>query len=246
MSSPAWDHPFVAALRLATCPVVMEVKCHDGEGVDLMGGRAPTEVVAGYEDAGAPCVSVVTGRWFGGSLAMLEDVRRTTSLPLLQKDFLTTGRHLRRAAELGVDAVLLTAALLTRPILTDLIEEAVQLRLMPFVETMNVAEIASVVPADACVVAVNNKDIRRREIGLSDPDRSIAHLPALQAAGAGCTVSASGVDSPAHAAHLIEAGFDGVLVGRSVLVSGDATAWAEQVRRHRTSIRRGRTPQAVR
>lgn len=235
MSSTAWSHPFVEALRAASCPVVMEVKRHDGEGVDLMGGRTPADVAATYQAAGAPCLSVVTGRWFGGSTAMLEEVRAATSLPVLQKDFLTSGRHLRRAADLGVDAVLLTAALLTRAMLTDLIEEARQLGLMPFVETMNAAEIASVAHAGSCVVAVNNKDIRRREIGLSDPDRSLGHLPALRAAGAGCTVSASGVASPAQAAQLIGAGFDAVLVGRSVLLSGDPTAWADEVRRRRGS-----------
>ena len=237
MSSPAPSRRqtdrFVTSLRAAPLPVIMEVKRHDGHGADLLAGRTATEVVAEYEAAGAPCLSVVTGHWFGGSLAMLEEVRAATSLPLLQKDFLTSSRHLRRAADLGVDAVLLTAALLARSTISELVDEALGLGLLPFVETSNEAEIAAVPQPAACIIAVNNKDISRREAGPADHDRSLTLLPCLEAAGAGCTVSASGVDSPARAAELIGSGFDGVLVGRSVLLSGDAVGWADAARQHR-------------
>ena len=58
--------PFVDALLAARLPLIMEVKRRTGEGEELMGERTIPELVAEYTAAGAPCISVVTGRWFGG------------------------------------------------------------------------------------------------------------------------------------------------------------------------------------
>jgi indole-3-glycerol phosphate synthase len=74
---------FIDALTGARLPIIMEVKRSDGEGAELMGERTIAEIVSQYMAVGAPCISVVTGRWFGGNDAMLEEVARLTDLPLL-------------------------------------------------------------------------------------------------------------------------------------------------------------------
>lgn len=89
--------PFLEALLASPTPVVMEVKRRDAHGYDMLGGRTPAAIVAAYESAGAPCVSVVTGRWFGGSPALLRDVAALTALPILQKDFITRKDQIRTA-----------------------------------------------------------------------------------------------------------------------------------------------------
>ena len=92
----------------------MEVKRQDGNGVDLMGERTIPEIVAEYVAAGAPCISVVTGRWFGGDDEMLRECGELTDLPLLQKDFITRESQIVAAKELGASAILLTAQLLPK------------------------------------------------------------------------------------------------------------------------------------
>ena len=87
---------FIDALLASHLPVIMEVKRQDGDGVALMGERTIPEIVAEYVAAGAPCISVVTGRWFGGTEQMLRDVAELTDLPLLQKDFITREKPDRR------------------------------------------------------------------------------------------------------------------------------------------------------
>ncbi|MFE6743003.1 hypothetical protein [Streptomyces tubercidicus] len=54
-------------------------------GRDLFGGRSVQDIVAGYEDAGAPCLSVVTGRWFGGTLALLHEVAQPPKSPCCKR-----------------------------------------------------------------------------------------------------------------------------------------------------------------
>jgi indole-3-glycerol phosphate synthase len=224
---------FGTALRFAPRPVIMEVKCRDADGRDLLGGRTVAEIVAGYEAAGAPCVSVVTGRWFGGTERLLAEVASLTSLPLLRKDFVTSRGQLRRSRELGARAVLLTARLLTAGTLEWLTAEALELGLTPFVEVAGAAEAAAVRYGDHCVVAVNNKDIAMAERGAGDLAGGLAQLPAVRETGTRYAVSASGIDGPRTAAGLLDAGFDGLLIGTGLLTADSLPEWCAALDRAR-------------
>jgi indole-3-glycerol phosphate synthase len=229
---------FVEALAGAPRPVVMELKARSSAGEDLFQGRSAGELVARYEEAGAPCLSVVTGRWFGGTADLLAEVTAATALPVLQKDFLTNAGQLRRARDLGASAVLLTATLLPGAALAKLVEAALGLGLTPFVEVVSEDEVAALPTAggrvvDGCVVAVNNKDIRDRERGPADVGRSLRLLPALQAAGVRCPVSASGIEDAAVAARLLDRGFAGLLVGTGLLRADGLDAWFRALDGHR-------------
>lgn len=224
---------FLEALLSSPCPVIAEVKPRDGAGTDLLNGRHPAQVASSYHQAGAACLSVVTGRWFGGTTHMLRQVCAATDLPVLQKDFITRPAHLRMAAELGASAVLLTARLLAAATLRRLTEQALLLGLTPFVEVTSEPEIDAVAHPGDCVIAVNNKDIQRRETGPADRDRSHRLLPAALATGTPCPVSASGIAGPDHAAQLLATGYAGLLVGTALLRTGDPAAWLAQLAAHR-------------
>jgi indole-3-glycerol phosphate synthase len=227
------NSPFIESLLRADRPLIMEIKRRDAKGNDLLGDRSIAEVVADFEAAGAPCVSVVTGRWFGGSEAMLREVAEITDCPVLQKDFITRRDQLATAVRLGASAVLLTAALLPKPSLNNLIAAGLSVGLTPFVEVTSEAEIDGVSHAEECVIAVNNKDITTAERGTADTARSVRLLPALARSGTRCPVSASGIDRPEVAAGLLAAGFAGLLIGTSLLRASDLPAWLDALDRHR-------------
>ncbi|MFF4173865.1 indole-3-glycerol-phosphate synthase [Streptomyces sp. NPDC001744] len=220
---------FAEALTSADRPLIMEVKRQDADGNDLLGGRSVAEVVALYEEAGAPCVSVVTGHWFGGTEELLAEVAALTDLPLLRKDFVTGRGQLLRTRELGASAVLLTAKLLPAGVLARLAAQALELGLTPFVEVADEAEAAAVPPGPHCVVAVNNKDIATRERFPGDGDRSTDLLPAVLRTGTRCAVSASGIADPDRAALLLDAGFQGLLIGTGLLRAPSPAAWCARL-----------------
>lgn len=215
---------FVDALLGARRPVVMEIKVYDGAGVPLLAGRDVGELVAAYEKAEAPCLSVVTGRWFGGTPALLREVAQHTALPLLHKDFLTREAQLDRSRDSGASAVLLTAEVLPASVLATMVTGALDRGLTPFVEVTTHAQLTAVPRAAECVLAVSNKNIAQRELGGADVGRSHRLLPAVRATGTRCPVSASGLDDPRDAAALVRAGYAGVLVG-SGLLRGDPDTW---------------------
>ncbi|MGW7413019.1 indole-3-glycerol-phosphate synthase [Streptomyces sp. NPDC054863] len=218
---------FVEALLGARRPVIMELKRQDAAGRDLFDGRSVADLVAAYEDVGAPCLSVVTGHWFGGTGALLQEVVRCTELPVLQKDFITRRSQLEQAGEDGASAVLLTATLLARSTLGNLIDHAVRLGLTPFVEVTTEAETLRVPRGEDCVIAVNNKDITTRERGAGDIGRSSELLPALKHTGTPCPVSAGGIEQPEVAARLVREGFAGVLIGTGLLRTNSLTDWLD-------------------
>jgi len=235
---------FVEALLAGRLPIIMEVKRSDGEGVELMGERTIAEIVSQYVAVGAPCISVVTGRWFGGDDDMLREVAGLTDLPLLKKDFITREKQIVAAKEMGASAVLLTAKILPSKTFQHLIELALDHGLTPFVEVVDQDELASVTHPGDCIIAVNNKDINTREREPGDIDTSRSLLEATIQAGTPCPVSASAILHPQIAAELVDAGFKGLLIGTGLLRAESITGWVEAFERHRAELRAPVTPGA--
>jgi indole-3-glycerol phosphate synthase len=230
---------FTDALRGAAVPVIMELKRRGADGQDLFGARTAPELVATYERLGAPCLSVVTGSWFGGDDALLREVAAHASRPILKKDFVTREQQIVGAKALGAAAVLLTAELLPGSLTSRLAATCLRHGLTPFVEISSAAQLERLGDARGCVVAVTNKDIRRRERGDAQIQRSLSLLPAVLRSGADCAVSAGGIAAPEIGARLLGAGFDALLVG-SALLAGDTESWIQALapRRHLTEIER--------
>ena len=226
---------FIEALLGAHLPVIMEVKRQDGNGVALMGERTVAEIVGEYVAAGAPCISVVTGRWFGGVEQMLIDVAGLTDLPLLQKDFIAREKQVIRAKEIGASAVLLTARILAKSSLQRMIETTLRHELTPFVEIADHEELSSVVHAEQCIVAINNKDIRTQERGAGDLDRSRSLLDAVIESGTPVPASASAITDPEVAAELVNSGFKGLLIGTGLLQADSIQGWIDAFERHRSA-----------
>jgi len=215
---------FIDALLDAETPIVMEVKRVDAHGNDLFGETSLEQIVAAYEAADAPCISVVTGSWFGGRSSMLADVAALTDRPILLKDFITRRSQILDAKERGASAVLLTCEILPAKVTAGLIDACLATGLTPFVEVTTAAEIEGLHRVAECVVAVNNKEIRERERDAGCIDRSLALLPVVRRMGSRCPVSASGISTPGDAAALLDHGFAGLLMGTAILRSGSPDA----------------------
>jgi len=228
--------PFIDALLGARLPVIMEVKRHDGHGDELMGDRSVADIVSEYTAAGASCLSVVTGRWFGGTVDMLREAAEVTDLPILRKDFITREKQIVEAKEMGASAILLTAKILPKSPFQKLIETTLSHGLTPFIEVADHDEIDSVIRADEAIVAVNNKDIKTQEKEAGDLDVSRTLLEATIRTGTPCPVSASAITDPKVAAELIAQGYKGLLIGTGLLRSASVENWVAEFERHRTEI----------
>lgn len=220
---------FLAALAASPTPVIAEIKPASPKAGPLLAGRAVPDIARAYAAAGAPCLSVTTGRWHGGSVRMIREMVEAAGSPVLRKDFLTTKRHLEETRAAGASAALLTCALLRKKDVIRLAWTALDLGLTPFVEAASAGELDALELPDGAILAINNRDIRIRETDDGGVDRSLALYSLARAAHAGPVVSASGMLAPEDVATVRKAGFDGALVGTALLTgTGDLSSRARR------------------
>jgi indole-3-glycerol phosphate synthase len=221
---------FAAALRSVDgLAVIAEVKRRSPSKGDLDAGLDPAELAGAYERGGASCLSVLTDReFFGGSADDLREARGCTALPVLRTDFTVAPADVCDARIMGADAVLLIAAVLDDTELRDLHALADELGLDALVEVHDEAEVDRALAAGAALIGVNQRDLVTFEV---DPTRAARVGRALsERCPEAVRVAESGIGGPEDAADLAGAGFHAVLVGESLVTSGDPAAAVRSLR----------------
>jgi indole-3-glycerol phosphate synthase len=200
--------------------VIAEIKRRSPSKGDLNVSLDPAAMASTYERGGAACLSVLTDeQYFGGSVGDLQAARAACSLPVLRKDFTVGERDVLDARIMGADCVLLIAAALDRSELVALHALAVEVGLDVLVEIHDEAELELALTADATLIGVNQRDLvtfqvdhdRARRMAGVIPDRAVK-------------VAESGVRGGDDAQSLRAAGYDAVLVGETLVTSGDPAA----------------------
>ena len=218
---------FADALRRADgLGVIAEVKRRSPSKGDLFPGLDPAGLAAQYRSGGATCLSVLTDtESFGGSPADLAAARAGCDLPVLRKDFTVSALDVLDARLMGADCVLLIAAALDDRELAAFHQLAGEIGLDALVEVHDEAELERAVDVGATLVGVNQRDLVTFEV---DHDRALRMASAFPAGVV--SVAESGVRGPDDAASLAAAGYDAVLVGESLVTSGDPGAAVRALR----------------
>ncbi len=197
--------------------VIAEVKRRSPSKGDLAPGLVPEVLAKAYQDGGAACLSVLTDHeFFSGSPDDLAEARAATTLPVLRKDFTVDGRDVCDARLMGADAVLLIVAALSPSELAQLVALAGHVGLDALVEVHDEAELGRALDAGATLVGVNQRDLVSFEVDTRRAARVAAAMP-----GGVTKVAESGIAGPDDARRLADAGYDAVLVGEALVVSGD-------------------------
>ena len=217
---------FRDALRDEELSVIAEIKRRSPSKGDLAPDLDPGVLAKDYEAGGAACLSVLTDeRYFGGAPADLAAARGAVELPVLRKDFTVSEADVCDARIMGADAVLLIAAALDDAELSAFRRLAADLGLAALIEVHDESELERAVAADADLIGVNQRDLRTFEV-----DRDLAvRLAGRMPDGVVC-VAESGVRDAQDAAALRAAGYDAVLVGESLVTSGDPAAAVRAMR----------------
>jgi indole-3-glycerol phosphate synthase len=201
--------------------ILAEIKTCRHDGLDLLRGRDVGQIAAAYARGGASAISVVTGKWFGGTIDLLDQiVNMDLGLPVLRKDFIRNEKGLRESKDHGASAVLMTRQILDASRFSELVAYARELGLEPFVEVANADELAEVISGYDGLIAINNADIATRESTGAGIRRSL-DMRSSDNDDKRLWVSASKVDGTEDVVKLAAAGFDGALVGTHLLVAED-------------------------
>lgn len=219
---------FQAALAAANgLAVISEIKRRSPSKGDLFADLDPADLAVQYESGGASCVSVLTDEeFFGGSAQDLTRARAACSLPVLRKDFTVAARDVADARLMGADCLLLIVAALDRAELAELHAFAVELGLDVLVEVHDEAELEVALRVGATLIGVNQRDLVTFQV---DHERAVRVAAAIP--DGAVKVAESGVRGRADAQALHAAGYDAVLVGETLVTSGDPAAAVADLRR---------------
>ncbi|HIW85252.1 MAG TPA: indole-3-glycerol phosphate synthase TrpC [Candidatus Eubacterium faecipullorum] len=170
-----------------------------------------------YEAAGADCISCLTEpKWFLGSDEYLQEIAKTVQIPVLRKDFTVCDYQIYEAKLLGVGAVLLICALLSKQELEEYIDICDALGMSALVEAHDEKEIETAVRAGARVIGVNNRNLRDFSVDTSNA----ARLRALVPPGV-LFVSESGVKTRSDIEKIEKSGANAVLIGETLMKSAN-------------------------
>ena len=171
------------------------------------------DVVAGYEQAGAAALSVLTdSTYFGGSLEDLLLARACTALPILRKEFILDPYQVVEARAYGADAILLIAALLGRPEIENLSRLARELGMEVLLEVHSAEELERAWVPGLDMIGVNNRNLKTFEVSLETSRQLAPLIP-----GEALRISESGLGEPAQLRELKALGYGGFLMGESFM-----------------------------
>jgi len=216
-AATAAPRDFTAALGGEGLACIAEIKRRSPSKGDLDPGLQPELVAKEYLAGGAACLSVLTdAEYFGGAQADLVAARAASGLPVLRKDFTVSEADVADARLMGADAVLLIVAALDDSELRRFSALAETLSLAALVEVHDEAELDRALRAEARLIGVNQRDLKTFSV-----DHARACALAKRIPGDVVAVAESGIRDDADAGRLAEAGYDAILVGETLVRSGD-------------------------
>jgi indole-3-glycerol phosphate synthase len=207
-------HSLVDRLRSAETPrIIAETKKASPSAGLLREPYDPARIAREYAAAGAIGISVLTEpRHFLGTERDLRAVRAAVDLPVLRKDFVSDPYQLAEAAAWGADVVLLIVAGLAPDRCRLLYRESRELGLEAIVEVHTREELQVALACEGAIVGVNSRDLKTLKTDLAVARALAAEIPEGRV-----RIAESGLRTPADIAALEAAGYDGFLMGESLL-----------------------------
>jgi len=189
----------------------------------------PIRIARDYEAAGAAALSVLTDeKFFLGRVEYLHLIRDAVKLPLLRKDFIIDELQIYESVACGADAILLIVAILDDAQLKGFRELAEQMRLAALVEVHNEQELDRALATGAAIIGINNRDLKDFSVSLATTEKLAARLKCGMC-DKRTLVAESGINVRADVERVAKAGVDAILVGESLMRSGEIGAKVKEL-----------------
>ena len=211
------NFPFEKALQKDDIAFICEIK-KASPSKGIIAEEFPyLQIAKEYEAAGAAAISVLTEPfYFKGHDNFLREIANEVSIPLLRKDFTVDSYMIYEAKLLGASAVLLICTLLDFDTLAEYINIAHSIGLSALVETHSEEEVEMALKAGAKIIGVNNRNLKTFEVDMTLSERLKKLVPPDV-----IFVSESGIKTPNDVAKLRDIGANAVLIGETIMRSGD-------------------------
>lgn len=197
--------------------IIAEIKRASPSKGPIRADLDPGEYARAYEKGGAAAISVLTDApFFNGGPADLKAAASASALPILRKDFILYPYQIYEAAVWGADAFLLIVRILSREVLTSLIDVGKALGMDALVEVYHPEDVEMATSAGARLIGINNRNLANFHTDIRTAVRVSAMLGPDQVA-----VAASGIASREDVDRNLQAGIFNFLVGEHLVRAQD-------------------------
>ncbi len=177
----------------------------------------PADIARAYAANGAACLSVLTDKkYFEGCADYLKAARAACEIPVLRKDFMIDPYQIYEARGMGADAILLIAAALGDPMMSDLEQTAIALGLDVLVEVHNEQELERALRLQTPLLGINNRNLRTFETSLETTISMLSMVPEEK-----IVISESGIHDQNDIKRLRENRVNSFLIGEAFMREPD-------------------------
>lgn len=163
---------FKASLINKDEAIIAEIKKASPSAGIIVEDFDPVQKAKDYEAFGASALSILTEEdFFMGSIQHLKDVKATTSLPILRKDFMIDEYQIYESKLIGADCILLIASILSDQQIKDFTEVAEKLELDYLIEVHDEEELRRIENFENALIGVNNRNLKTFSVDLNNSVR---------------------------------------------------------------------------
>ena len=207
---------FKKSLQNKTEAIIAEIKKASPSAGIISDNFDPVLKSKEYESFGASALSILTEEdYFLGNIQYLKDVKATTSLPILRKDFIVDEYQIYESKLIGADCILLIASILNDEELKNFSETAERLKLDYIIEVHDIEELQRVKHFSNAIIGVNNRNLKTFDV---DINNSVELKNFFE--GENIFIAESGIKSKKDIEYLQQHNINVFLIGES-LMKGD-------------------------
>ena len=176
-----------------------------------------SEVVKGYQKAGAAGLSILTNKqYFDGDIQDTLEIRDIASIPILRKEFIISEYQIIETKSIGSDAILLIASILSKEEIKNYSSLAKELGLEVLFEIHDAKELEKISGENIDIIGVNNRNLDTLEIDLQNSVDLYNKIP-----NSFVKISESGISKVESILRLREVGYQGFLIGENFMKTDD-------------------------
>jgi len=173
-----------------------------------------------YSNTGASAISVVTEEdFFQGNLGWISEIRQTSALPVLRKDFVFDPYQIYETRNAQASAILLIVAMLEPAELRRFISLSREVGLDTLVEVHDEGELREALDAEAEIIGVNNRNLKTFEVDVQTSHRLGKLIPDDK-----IFVVESGIRKRSDIEDFLKSGADAFLIGETLITAADPAA----------------------
>ena len=207
---------FKKSLQNKAEAIIAEIKKASPSAGIISDNFDPVSKSKEYESFGASALSILTEEdYFLGNIQYLKDVKATTSLPILRKDFIVDEYQIYESKLIGADCILLIASILNDEELKNFSEIAERLKLDYIIEVHDEEELQRVKHFSNAIIGVNNRNLKTFDV---DINNSVELKKIFE--GENIFIAESGIKSKKDIEYLQQHNINVFLIGES-LMKGD-------------------------